>query len=321
MVARLVAVEKRARSSRSLSAAVRTRMPAALRRQRAGSGKNGSCLWNCGNCFSTMPQTKTMGSTHWRASGALITWTTLRRPVSRGKGLGVGALFTAGQESSIAISRAGSRAEAASASARSKRRSTADWLRHWSARSCVAGSAGGAGRKRWRSVEKRAAQFAGESAKPRHSSSAASDSSLWSRRSGPGLAFAGEEQRAQLAEAGVGDLLAHGEIEAIRGGEIGKARGEAQDGEGAGVVPAAEHGFDGAREEAHHGVAIERHIEIEARRDAEAFQGGAQRGNVDLGSAHDDADLAEGASGGGLLENAAGDLFDLAFDARRLDEG
>src|ERR1039458_311564 len=62
-------------------------------------------------------------------------------------------------------------------------------------------------------------------------------------------------------------------------------------------------------------------IEIEARRDAEAFQGGAQRGNVDLGSAHDDADLAEGASGGGLLENAAGDLFDLAFDARRLDEG
>src|ERR1039458_4257656 len=181
----------------------------------------------------------------------------------------------------MASARAGSRAEAASASARSKRRSTADWLRHWSASSWVAGSAGGAGRKRWR----------------------------------------GEEQRAQLAEAGVGDLLAHGEIEAIRGGEIGKARGEAQDGEGAGVVPAAEHGFDGAGEEAHHGVAIERDIEIEARRDAEAFQGGAQRGNVDLGSAHDDADLAEGASGGGLLENAAGDLFDLAFDARRLDEG
>ena len=46
MVARLVAVANRARSSRSNSAAVRTRMPAALRRQRAASGKNGSCWWN-----------------------------------------------------------------------------------------------------------------------------------------------------------------------------------------------------------------------------------------------------------------------------------
>src|ERR1035441_2269138 len=96
MVARLVAVEKRARSSRSLSAAVRAGMQAALRRQRAGSGKNGSCLWNCGNCFSTMPQTKTMGSTHWRASGALITWTTLRRAAVRGQGFGGGGAFVGG---------------------------------------------------------------------------------------------------------------------------------------------------------------------------------------------------------------------------------
>src|ERR1035438_4524423 len=30
-----------------------------------------------------IPQTNTMGSTHWRASGALNTWTTLRRASSR----------------------------------------------------------------------------------------------------------------------------------------------------------------------------------------------------------------------------------------------
>ena len=46
MVARLMAESNRARSSRSNSAAVRTRMPAAFRRQRAASGKNGSCRWN-----------------------------------------------------------------------------------------------------------------------------------------------------------------------------------------------------------------------------------------------------------------------------------
>ena len=62
-------------------------------------------------------------------------------------------------------------------------------------------------------------------------------------------------------------------------------------------------------------------IEIEARRDAEAFQRGAQGGHVDIGSAHDDGDLAEGAAGGGLFENAAGDLFDFALDAGRLDQG
>ena len=46
----------------------------------------------------------------------------------------------------------------------------------------------------------------------------------------------------------------------------------------------------------------------------------AQRGHVGIGSAHDDADLAEGASRGGLFQNAAGDLFGFALDAGRLDE-
>ena len=87
------------------------------------------------------------------------------------------------------------------------------------------------------------------------------------------------------------------------------------------MVPAAEHGFDGAGEEAHDGVAFQRGIEIEARRDAEAFERGAQGGHVDIGGAHDDGDLAEGAAGGGLFEDAAGDLFDFALDAGRLDEG
>ena len=135
------------------------------------------------------------------------------------------------------------------------------------------------------------------------------------------MAFVAEEQGAESAQAGVGDLLAHVEIEAVGGAEIGEARGEAQGGEGSRVVPAAEHGFDGAGEEAHHGVAFQRWIEIEARRDAEAFEGGAQCGHVDIGGAHDDGDLAEGAAGGGLFENAAGDLFDFALDAGRLDEG
>ena len=63
-----------------------------------------------------------------------------------------------------------------------------------------------------------------------------------------------------------------------------------------------------------------RRIEVEARRNAEAFQGGAQGGHVDFGGAHDDAHLAEGASRGGLHQNAARDLFDFALDAGGLDE-
>ena len=138
---------------------------------------------------------------------------------------------------------------------------------------------------------------------------------------GARLAFVAEEQGAESAQAGVGDLLADVEIEAVGGGKIGEAGGEAQGGEGSRVVPAAEHGFDGTGEKAHDGVAFEGGVEIEARRDAEAFEGGAQCGHVDIGSAHDDGDLAEGASGGGLFEDAAGDLFDFALDAGRLDEG
>ena len=88
MVARLVAESKRARSSRSNSAAVRTRMPGCVEAARAPHrGRTGPAAWNCGNCFSTMPQTKTTGSTHCRASCALSTWTTLRRSSSRRRGL------------------------------------------------------------------------------------------------------------------------------------------------------------------------------------------------------------------------------------------
>ena len=115
-------------------------------------------------------------------------------------------------------------------------------------------------------------------------------------------------------------MLAHGEIETVRHAVIGDARGKAQDGESARVVPAAQHVIDGAREETHYGVTFQRAIEIEAGGDAEAFQRGAQRGHVDIGSAHDDAHFAERASRAGLLKNASGDLLDFAFDARRLDQ-
>jgi len=47
----VIAVSKSARSSRSNSAAVRTRIPAAFSSQRAASGKNGSWRWNWGNSF------------------------------------------------------------------------------------------------------------------------------------------------------------------------------------------------------------------------------------------------------------------------------
>ena len=131
---------------------------------------------------------------------------------------------------------------------------------------------------------------------------------------GARLPFLAQQQRSQLAEAGVGNLLAHGEIETVRRGEIGEARGEAQDGERARVVPAAQHRLDGAGQEAHHGVVFQGVIEIEARRNSEAFQRGAQRGRVDLGGPHDDAHLAERTSRVSLHQNAAGDLFDFALD-------
>ena len=43
-------------------------------------------------------------------------------------------------------------------------------------------------------------------------------------------------------------------------------------------------------------------------------------GHVGFGRAHDDAHLAERPAGGGLFQNAAGDLFGFALHARRLDE-
>jgi len=61
---------------------------------------------------------------------------------------------------------------------------------------------------------------------------------------GARLAFLAEQQRAQPAESGVGRLLAYCEIEAIRHRKIGETGGEAEDGQGARVIPTAEHGFD-----------------------------------------------------------------------------
>jgi hypothetical protein len=95
---------------------------------------------------------------------------------------------------------------------------------------------------------------------------------------GAGLAFVAEEEGAEFAESGVGSLLADVEIEAVGGVEIGKAGREAQDGEGASVVPIGEQGIDGAAEKSHDGMAFERRIEIEAGGDAEALEGGAEDG-------------------------------------------
>ena len=297
MVARLVAVSKRARSSRSNSAAVRTRMPAALTRQRAASGKNGSCLWNCGNCLSTMPQTNTTGSTHCRASWALITWTTLRRPSSRRKGCEPENAFDRAPVLRDAdLARGIERGRPLRRALR--RRDRARWTgcatvapsREWRARR--AARDGRASRR----VEKRAAQSFGVRAKARHSSSAASESNLWSRRSAPGRACpssSSSSDRSSLRPA-LGTCSRTSKSKRSARGEIGEARGEAQDGQCAGVVPSTEHGLDGARQKAHRGVAFQGGIEIEAGGNSEALQGGAQCRRVDLGGPHDDAHLPEG---------------------------
>ena len=165
------------------------------------------------------------------------------------------------------------------------------------ASSCVWKS-GSAGRKRARRVARRAAQSAGVSRKARHSSIAAMESSLRSRRTAPGRGWPSSPSssaRSSLRPR-LGVCSRTSKSKRSAGAEIGEAGGEAQDGEGAGVVPPGEHGVDRAGEEAHHGVAFQRGIEIEARGDAEAFEGGAQRGQVDVGGAHDDGDLAEGAA-------------------------
>ena len=86
------------------------------------------------------------------------------------------------------------------------------------------------------------------------------------------------------------------------------------------MVPAAQHRLDGARQKAHHRMAFQGVIEIEAGGNSEALQGGAQRRRVDLGGPHDDAHLAEGTSRFSLKKNAAGDLFDFTLEIRRLDE-
>ena len=52
-------------------------------------------------------------------------------------------------------------------------------------------------------------------------------------------------------------------------------------------------------------------IEVEARRNAEASERGAQDEHVHICCAHDDSHLAEWASGGGLLDDSPCDLFGL----------
>ena len=101
---------------------------------------------------------------------------------------------------------------------------------------------------------------------------------------------------------------------------IGVARGEAKDREGRGVVPSTEHGVDGAGDIADGRVLVERLVEIEARRDAEAFKRGAEDRDIGVRGTDHDADFAERTAGGGLFENAAGDFVHLALKVWRADE-
>ena len=173
MVALLIADSNKARSSRSNSAAVRTRMPAALSRQRAASGKNGSCRWSRGNCFSTIPHTNTTGSTHWRASSALRTWTTLRRPSVGRSGFSRSTDFTVRQNSSIPIARAS--AAIATSSSISVTGNETPKLR-------------ASGRNRFRNIRNCTIQSFGAISNERHSSMAPRASIRCISRSAPGLA-------------------------------------------------------------------------------------------------------------------------------------
>src|SRR5438034_8217353 len=65
-------------------------------------------------------------------------------------------------------------------------------------------------------------------------------------------------------------------------------------------------------------MTVELLIEIEARRNAEASERGAQDEHVHICCAHNDSHLAEWASGGGLLDDSPCDLFGLALDVRGL---
>src|SRR5215471_12801269 len=118
----------------------------------------------------------------------------------------------------------------------------------------------------------------------------------------------------KIGQTSVGDLLADFEIEVVEGGEGRETRGQAKHGEHPGVIPSGEHRIDGAGEEANGWVAVEILVEVEARGDAETRERRAQHRGVGFWRADDDADIAEGASGGGLLYDAPGDLVGFPLD-------
>jgi len=72
----VMAWSNKARSSRSNSAAVRTRMPAALSRYRAASREERVLPVEPRELLLHHPAHEHTGRTHWRASPGLITWTT-----------------------------------------------------------------------------------------------------------------------------------------------------------------------------------------------------------------------------------------------------
>ena len=144
-----------------------------------------------------------------RASCAPSTWTTLRRSSGRRRGMRRSTDFTARQNSSSARARPGSSAPAASSRASSNSSSTAAWLRQISSRGFrdladprpekVAQGARGAPPNRW-----------GASENERHSS-------IPPAHRAAGQLSPSPASRLQRAQAGVGKLLAHGEIEAVHG--------------------------------------------------------------------------------------------------------
>ena len=228
-----------------------------------------------------MPQTNTTGSTHWRASCALITWTTLRRPSSRRSGLRRRTLLTARQKSSMGRSAGaaeglGGLAERFVEEAQRQRPGcdTGARVRGWRD---PAGARGGRDRAGCRSAPP--SPWARVEGTPFFQRGERIE--LMQERSAKGgLACPRRASSERVRRGRIGDLFAHGEIEAVHGAEIGEAGREAKDAEGGGVVPSAEHGIDGAGQKADDRVALQvAHRNRSGRecRSARGWSGGWER--------------------------------------------
>jgi len=124
----------------------------------------------------------------------------------------------------------------------------------------------------------------------------------------------------QCAEAGIGRLLTQREIETVDRAGGGKTRRQAEYGERFHVVPSAQHGVDGAGQEAGRGMPVEPIVEIEPGRNAETVEGGSQNRQVRFGP-HHHTDFAKRPARRGLFENAPRNLFGFALDVSGAHHG